>query len=199
MGDRWSCSEAASSRGRGVDLEDRNLVACCGKLGWIAAGHESNTDEELDSVGDLLTEAFLWSAQRRVTKTATVSLHNNVYEVDATLVGHKVELVFDPFDLTRIEARYDGRSYGPAVRHTVGRHAHPKARPETPATPTPEPTGINYAELTAEIHHRQIAEAERINYTDLVNAGPAAQLPGQLSIHDALHDQGSEGSEGSMR
>jgi hypothetical protein len=31
-----------------------------------------------------------------VTKTATVSLHANSYEVDPALVGRKVELVFDP-------------------------------------------------------------------------------------------------------
>jgi putative transposase len=49
----------------------------------------------------LLREAFLWSQERVVTKTATVSLHGNQYEVDAALAGRQVELVFDPFDLTR--------------------------------------------------------------------------------------------------
>ncbi|MGH8571267.1 MAG: DDE-type integrase/transposase/recombinase, partial [Gammaproteobacteria bacterium] len=43
----------------------------------------------------LLREAFLWSQERTVTKTATVSLHGNSYEVDAALTGRKVELVFD--------------------------------------------------------------------------------------------------------
>ena len=35
--------------------------------------------------------AFLWSEARTVTKTATVSLHSNSYEVDPALVGRKVE------------------------------------------------------------------------------------------------------------
>ena len=35
----------------------------------------------------LLREAFLWSVERTVTKTATVSLQANQYEVDAALVG----------------------------------------------------------------------------------------------------------------
>ena len=39
----------------------------------------------------LLREAFLWSQERTVTKTATVSLHGNSYEVDPALVGRKVE------------------------------------------------------------------------------------------------------------
>jgi len=62
-----------------------------------------------------LREAFLWSEYRTVTKTATVSLHANLYQVDELLVGRKVELVFDPFDLTEIEVRYGGRSFGAAV------------------------------------------------------------------------------------
>ena len=51
---------------------------------------------------DQLHAAFLWAARRTVTKTATVSLHGNVYAVDAALVGRRVEVVFDPFDLTKL-------------------------------------------------------------------------------------------------
>ena len=47
---------------------------------------------------------------RTITKTATVSLHGNTFEVDAALVGRKVECVFDPFDLTRIGSRSDTRT-----------------------------------------------------------------------------------------
>ena len=50
----------------------------------------------------LLREAFSWSAVRLVRKTATVALEGNVYSVDPFLVGRKVELVFDPSDLTRV-------------------------------------------------------------------------------------------------
>jgi putative transposase len=45
---------------------------------------------------ELLREAFLWSEHRKVTKTATVSLHGNTYEVDGALVGRRVELVLVP-------------------------------------------------------------------------------------------------------
>ncbi len=70
-----------------------------------------------------------------MTKTATVSLHGNSYEVDPALVGRKVELVFDPFDLTRIEVRLAGAPMGLAIPHHIGRHSHPKAKPETPSAP----------------------------------------------------------------
>lgn len=52
-------------------------------------------------------------------------------EADAALVGHHVELVFDPFDLTTVEVRYQGR---PTTRRSK------RARPHQPrAAPVPDP------------------------------------------------------------
>jgi putative transposase len=93
----------------------------------------------------LLHEAFLWFEVRTVTKTASVSLHANSFEVDAALVGKQVELIFDPYDLTTIEVRFEGRPMGTAVPLRIGTHTHPKARPE--AAPVPAPTGIDYLGL----------------------------------------------------
>jgi putative transposase len=125
---------------------------------------------------ETLTEAFLWEEHRRVTKTATVSLHGNSYEVDPSLVGRKVELVFDPFDLTRIEVRLAGVPMGLAIPHRIGRHSHPKAKPETPAAP-PKPTGIDYAKLIEIAHAAELARG--VNYAALSGAGAT---PGQLDL-----------------
>jgi putative transposase len=111
-----------------------------------------------------LHEAFLWSAVRVVTKTAQVSLHGNSFEVDAALVGRKAELVFDPFDLTDIEVRYEGRPMGKAVPVRISRHVHPKARPE--AAPPPLPTGIDYLGLIAERRRSELL-GRRIDYAGL--------------------------------
>ena len=61
---------------------------------------------------ELLRAAFLWSAQRRVSRTATVSFAGNEYEVDPALVGRRVELRYRPEDLTRIEVWHEGRPHG---------------------------------------------------------------------------------------
>ncbi len=112
----------------------------------------------------LLREAFLWSTERTVTKTATVSLHGNRYEVDAALAGRKVELVFDPFDLTRIEVRYQHRPMGVAVPLVIGRYTHPQAERELP--PAPTGTGIDYLKLLAEQRDAEIA-GHHIDYSTL--------------------------------
>ena len=79
-----------------------------------------------------LREAFLWSELRTVAKTATIKLFGGVYETDPVLAGRRVECVFDPFDLTVVEVRWNGKPYGLAMPHQVSRHSHPKAKPEDP-------------------------------------------------------------------
>jgi putative transposase len=145
---------------------------------------------------DALVEAFLWEEQRTVTKTALVSLQGNTYQVDPLLVGRRVELVFDPFDLTRIQVRLRGVPAGTAIPHRIGRHAHLKARPETPPTP-PAPTGIDYARLVDRAHQVQLGDpATGVNYAALAgstaptssaptSSAPTSsndQLPGQLDL-----------------
>ena len=134
---------------------------------------------------ELLREAFLWSETRTVTKTATVSMHANTYEVDAALVGRKVELVFDPFDLAVIEVRWNNRPMGVAVPVRIGRHAHPAARPEVPAPPAAG-TGIDYLGLVEA--RRDRTDEARISYLG-IGAAPADTPsdrspldPGQLTL-----------------
>jgi putative transposase len=123
-----------------------------------------------------LSEAFLWSEWRVVTKTATVNLHGNHYEVDAALTGRKVELVFDPFDLTTIEVRWQGRAMGAAVPHKIGRHVHHKARLDEAAPPLAAATGIDYLRLVEAQHTAELAD--RVRYSQL----PDGHVPGQLTL-----------------
>jgi putative transposase len=130
---------------------------------------------------DALAEAFLWEEHRTVTKTALVSLQGNTYQVDPLLVGRRVELVFDPFDLATITVRLRGVPAGTAIPHHIGRHSHVKARPETPPE-LPAPTGIDYARLIDHAHQTQLGDpANGVNYAALAGAADD-QLPGQLDL-----------------
>ena len=104
---------------------------------------------------DRIAEAFRWSAYRKVTKTATVSLHSNIYQVDPLLAGMIVELTYDPFDLAGpVTVTAAGVRSSDAVPLDIGRHVHPKAAgaikdADTGATNTT--SGIDYLRL---IEHR---------------------------------------------
>ena len=81
-----------------------------------------------------LAEAFLWEERRSVTKTATVSLHGNTYQVDPALVGRRVELVFDPFDLT--PSRSASAVPPQAWRSRTASAAMPTPKPDPKHPPT---------------------------------------------------------------
>lgn len=130
---------------------------------------------------EALHEAFLWSETRTVTKCATLSLHGNTFEVDAALVGCRVEVVFDPFQMDSVEIRYQGRSMGSGIPVKISRHAHPKARPETSPTPVP-PTGIDYLGLVAARHEAELAQS--INYSQLALPDEWVPRPGEPSDAD---------------
>src|SRR5699024_1032013 len=97
-----------------------------------------------------IRQAFLWSDTRKVTKTGTVSLHSNTYEVDPLLAGTTVELVYDPFDLDAeiTVNNHQGNPAGTATPLEIHRHVHAKVtnavKDQDPAT-----TGINYFDLVA--------------------------------------------------
>ena len=112
-----------------------------------------------------LREAFLWAEQRTVAKTATVSLHANTYEVDPALTGRTVTLLFDPFDLGRVEVRHDGRSFGEARAQLIGRHVHPRAQTEPSDDQPATPTGIDYLAMIKADHDAKLAR--KISYRDI--------------------------------
>jgi putative transposase len=121
-----------------------------------------------------LREAFLWSARRRASKTALVSLHGNSYQVDAWLAGRYVELVFDPFDLGHVEVRAGGRPAGTAVPFTVGRHRHPKTRTgDGQKRAEPAPTGIDYLAALGDDHDAGLKD--QVSYRSLIDGGQRQQ------------------------
>ena len=92
-------------------------------------------------------------------------MHGNRYELDAALARQQVELIFDPFDLSRVQVRADGRPAGEAVALQIRRHVHPRARREPAPGEEPKQTGIDYLGLI-EARHRA-RQQRRIDYRRL--------------------------------
>ena len=119
---------------------------------------------------DLIREAFRWSVTRRVTRTATVPLEGNGLAVDPALTGRRVELRYDPEDLTRIEVYLDGKPACAAVPFITRWHVH-RAVPQA-ARPEPDPTGVDYLGLVAAAHDEEAGTGAKIDFTQL------GKLPG---------------------
>jgi len=128
---------------------------------FLAAGPPKGADSAK------LAEAFRWSASRMVTKTATVSLEANRYQVDPALVGKKVELRYDPEDLSVLDVFFDGKPMGVATALVISAHTH-SAVPQA-ARKAPEPTGIDYLGAVLKAHDE--ATIGRIAFRDMPAPG----------------------------
>jgi putative transposase len=93
-----------------------------------------------------LRQAFLHREQRKVTTTATFPFQGNRYRVADYLRRQKVELRYDPFDLTRIEVWLNNTFLQIAepdrILTTVHRGVEPNPRPVPPPR-----TGLDYLAL----------------------------------------------------
>ena len=136
---------------------------------------------------DRLREAFRWSVTRRVTRTATVPLEGNAYAVDPALAGRRVELRYDPEDLTVIEVFLDGKPAGAATPFITRRHVH-RAVPQA-ARPDPAPTGIDYLGLVAAAHEEAAGTGAKIDFTarrlPAASSRPGAGRPGGGAVSAA--------------
>jgi hypothetical protein len=114
----------------------------------------------------------IWHSRKRV---ATVPLEGNAYAVDPALVSRRVELRYDPTDLTRIDVFYDGRPAGVATPFVTKRHTHravPQAKP-----PDPEPTGIDYLALVQKAHEEEAGTGGGIDFSQLMFAAAVTEQP----------------------
>src|SRR5690606_9476247 len=101
-----------------------------------------------------LIEVFLLEESRKVDKTGCISLLGTTFEVQTELAGSKVQVRFDPHDLSVIQVWKDGQRYEDAKLLKL---RDPKKRPkqnEPKAVIQPPKTGLNYVELLVEEHKR---------------------------------------------
>ena len=114
----------------------------------------------------LVIEAFRWSARRSVTKTATVSLAGNRYQVDPSLIGKQVELRYDPEDLSSLSVYSEDRLICMATPFVIARHVHPTVPQALTAQPS-VPPAVDYLNLLVRTYNDEIVGD--IAFRDLVS------------------------------
>jgi transposase InsO family protein len=104
-----------------------------------------------------LVELFLWQVNRTVNKVGLVSVQGIEFEVESMLHNKKVEVRYNPFDLSCVHIYYQGRFFQKALPAKISRwNLAAKAKPVSP-TPA-SPTGIKPLKQLAEQHHTQKQE-----------------------------------------
>jgi putative transposase len=106
-----------------------------------------------------LRQSFLFRVTRQVTKTGHVNFQGNRYSVPGYLVGEKVELRYDPFDLADVEIWYNGHYLEQArplqIQTTVQPGVTPDPVPPSEAAP---PTGVDYLAILRQEYEQLLRE-----------------------------------------
>src|ERR1019366_1343266 len=112
-----------------------------------------------------LAGALRWAGTPKGTPTPPAPLEGNAYAVDPALTGRRVELRYDPEDLTAIDVFPGGRPAGTATPFITRRHVH-RAVPQA-VRPEPGPTGIDCLGLVAAAHEEAAGTGAKIDFAQL--------------------------------
>jgi len=86
---------------------------------------------------EVLKNAFLHSESRQVDKSGCISFMGKKYEVGLIFIGSKVDVIYDPADITEITIEYGGFSPWKVRELVIGEHAG--KRPTLPEHVQPQP------------------------------------------------------------
>lgn len=122
---------------------------------------------------DELIEVFLLEEARKVDKTNCISLLGTIYEVEPGLVGEKVQLRFDPYDMSVIQVWKDEKRLKDAV--IMEQRSMKWDKPKESQQPVPEEpaqkTGLNYIELVFEEYQEQQKQKHQSGFVTLMEEG----------------------------
>lgn len=123
-----------------------------------------------------LADTFLWEDERHVTKTGEVCLGGNRYPVPATLVGQRVVVRYDPYDLAEVKVLLRGQLVGTFRPTELVAKTFAKARPHDEGPPRPLDSSKRFKDRLVEQ-----AGAKDANWMALAAGQPAARSADELA------------------
>jgi transposase InsO family protein len=99
--------------------------------------YEAKSDHTRHLSAELLKDIFLWEEERTVRKTAIIELEGNHYDVDSSLRGKRIQIRYNPFDLTTIQVWKDNERFEDAKPAELRNQSHSKLPSETESVQTP--------------------------------------------------------------
>lgn len=79
---------------------------------------------------EILASAFLHCEERKVDKAGCISFEGRKYEVGLTFIGRKVDVIFDPNDISELTIEYEGHQPFKARQLMIGERSG--KRPKLP-------------------------------------------------------------------
>ncbi len=106
-----------------------------------------------------LVDIFMWEEERTVDKSGTFQLSGNKYPVCEQLVREKIEVRFDPFDLTKVRVYHNGRFVEIVSPEKTVSHTYTKAMPRRHDKHAPLESSKAYRRQISEEYKAKVEEA----------------------------------------
>jgi hypothetical protein len=116
---------------------------------------------------ETLAQAFLHSESRKVDKAGCISFMSKKYEVGLSFIGCKVDVVYDPADITELTIEYEGHTPWKARQLVIGERAG--KRPDMPEYLGKQPAGHSRLLDAAnkQYEDRKVQQMPAVSYRDV--------------------------------
>jgi len=120
---------------------------------------------------EMLANAFLHCEERKVDKAGCISFQGRKYEVGVSFIGCKVEVIYDPADISELTIEYPGHAPWQARELVIGERTGPRPKlPEHLAPVTAESSRV--LQGAAKQHEQRITrQLPAVSYRNAGKAG----------------------------
>ena len=117
---------------------------------------------------DQFNSLFFWRTKKNINKYGKIQFNKNSYPIHTLPVGEKVELRYDPFDLSEVQVFKDNTFYCKLTASSLVRKTVPGI-PEEKKKPTISKETVDYFKnIREKAFELKRKEAESIRYSDLL-------------------------------
>lgn len=99
--------------------------------------YETQMEHTRHLPAELLKDIFLWEEERTVRKTAVIELEGNQYDVDSSLRGKRIQIRYNPFDLSMVQVWKGDERFENAKPTELRNQSHSKLPDDSEPSLTP--------------------------------------------------------------
>jgi hypothetical protein len=120
---------------------------------------------------EAIANAFLHLEERKVDKSGCISFQGEKYEVGLPFIGCKVNVVYDPADISQLTIEYEGHPSWTAKKLVIGERTGPK--PVLPPQMQREPANTSrlLAAAARQNKERKVQQAPAVSYRVVKKGG----------------------------
>ncbi len=120
---------------------------------------------------ETIANAFLHLEERRVDKSGCISFQGEKYEVGLPFIGCKVNVVYDPADISLLTIEYEGHPSWTATKLTIGEKTGPKPALPPHMQREPAQTSRLLAAAARQNEERKTQQAPAVSYRVVKKGG----------------------------